>query len=841
MASGSMSSGSAIDSQGSLAILETLPHWFEPLAGLGCWTIEPASGATLMEAAIHCSRHALRLLGQEARPPATVADLISLCHGDDQQTLRGLLQRLVISDLGRRGACCCRLGEVSPSRSIRLDVELLGGAEGPLLVGTVRDGYGAAAGLVEAPCQSQQPDAVAIAANVGSWDWDIASNQLVWDSVMVRLYGWCPEQWAGTYQAWIGAIHGQDRDRVDAEIQAALRGESQFASRFHVVWPDGSLHQLLALSHTSGDPQGRPMRMLGVTIDLTDQLAQEQALSQARFERQSSQAAETEDLALFRQSMRSAPVGMALCDPQRQLLLQVNPSLCLFFARKEAELLASSWHDLTHPDDLDSDQALASQLLSGQLNSYRIRKRFLRPNGSIVWGDLSVAAMRHPDGRPNLILNQIIDISEMVHAQAQLKEQQLQLRSTLDSLLDPHVLLDVVRDHAGVVRDFRFADANETALHVLQATKEKLLGSSFLTILPGINHSPLMTLLRQAVASGDYLVLDDVEDPTGVLVPGNGFIELRAIRVNGVLSLTWRDVTERHQMMQRIAASEQQHRLLTENASDVVMLVRQGIIEWISPSLNRMLGWSPGRWVGHPFEQFVHREDLGLAKQCCREEHHGGSRVTRLRLRDSLGQHHWVEAHSSAIFSEVGLPDGIVASFRTVDQEVASEQELERRARFDDLTGLVNRSEMLERFRILLTSRPRRVPMAILFIDIDQFKHINDTYGHAGGDCVLKTMAQRIHQTIRKRDWAARIGGDEMLVVLYGLNELGQAMAIGEKLRLAAHLPIDFAAQQITVSISVGVTLATSAESVDAIIARADKAMYLAKQQGRDQVMAIPA
>ena len=226
-----------------------------------------------MEAAIHCSRHALRLLGQEARPPATVSDLIALCHRDDQQTLRGLLQRLVISDLGRRGACCCRLRAESPSRSIRWEVELLGGVDGSFLVGTVRDGKGAAAGLGEVPCQSQQPDAVAIAANVGSWDWTISTNQLAWDSVMVRLYGSCPEQWAGTYQAWLGAIHGQDRDRVDAEIQAALRGESQFASRFHVVWPDGSLHQRLALSHTSFDPQGRPMRMLGVTIDLTDQLA----------------------------------------------------------------------------------------------------------------------------------------------------------------------------------------------------------------------------------------------------------------------------------------------------------------------------------------------------------------------------------------------------------------------------------------------------------------------------------------------------------------------------------------------------------------------------------------
>ena len=100
-------------------------------------------------------------------------------------------------------------------------------------------------------------------------------------------------------------------------------------------------------------------------------------------------------------------------------------------------------------------------------------------------------------------------------------------------------------------------------------------------------------------------------------------------------------------------------------------------------------------------------------------------------------------------------------------------------------------------------------------------------------------MVQRINKALRKRDWAARIGGDEMLVVLYGLNDLGKAIAIGEKL-LAAHQPIDFGAQQIKVSISVGVTLAASAESADSIIARAEQAMYLAKRHGRDQIMTVP-
>ncbi len=726
------------DGLGRPAPLAGLPHWLEPLAGLGCWTIGLAPERPLVAQSIAFSAHALELLGRQGKPPGTVADLVALCADADQATLLAQLGHLVNAGPGRPQRWCCRWAEPAHLDWLCFAAELQHGAEFPLLVGTLRPGGGAAAG-------------------------------------------------------------------------------------------PGSPGQ--AAAGPSGPPLGPGTR------DMELDRHQAQALLDLR----TVQDAHAQDQALWQVAMDTAPIGMALWDPEAECFDQVNPALCLFLGRSQPELMASSWQALTHPDDRAAEEALARELGLGRLQSYRLRKRFVRPDGVVVWGDLSVAAIRHGNGRLRLLLKQVIDLSEWVQLQAQLKDQHLQLRTTLDSLLDPHLLLDVVRDGLGVAIDFRLADANGTALHVLRSTREKVLGASLPKILPGLDPSPLMTLLRDVADHGGYRLLDDLADPTDRLVPGQGYLEVRVIRVHGALSLTWRDVTERHQMIQRMASSEQQHRLLTENASDVVMLLRRGLIEWISPVLDRMLGWSPGHWMGHRLEQFVHPEDLALARHCCMEDGLGPSRVTRLRLRDRAGQHHWVEAHSSSVASDAGLAPAIVASFRTVDREVASEAALERRARYDDLTGLVNRSEMLERFCRVLNARRGPMSMAVLFIDIDAFKSINDRHGHAGGDRVLKTVAERIHRTIRKRDWAARIGGDEMLVVLSGLTDLAKAMAIAETMRAAVQIPIAFGPEQIAVSISVGVTLASSEDSVEALIARADHAMYQAKQQGRDQVIAIPA
>ena len=117
--------------QASAALLEGVPPWFESLVGLGCWTIEQAPEATLLASPLCCTSQALHLLGQDSNPLATVADLLALFHGDDQQVLAALLHRLVFSDLGQRGSCCCRLQAPLPIRPIRLSVWMSSAWAGP--------------------------------------------------------------------------------------------------------------------------------------------------------------------------------------------------------------------------------------------------------------------------------------------------------------------------------------------------------------------------------------------------------------------------------------------------------------------------------------------------------------------------------------------------------------------------------------------------------------------------------------------------------------------------------------------------------------------------------------
>lgn len=189
----------------------------------------------------------------------------------------------------------------------------------------------------------------------------------------------------------------------------------------------------------------------------------------------------------------------------------------------------------------------------------------------------------------------------------------------------------------------------------------------------------------------------------------------------------------------------------------------------------------------------------------------------------------------------VATGDELSYTWRDVTARHRAGAELEQRARTDELTKLLNRREAFDRIRDLHGKTPRTGHgLAVLFVDFDKFKTINDTHGHAAGDEVLRVTADRIRSCLRHDDdLGARVGGDEMMVVLHGVHGIADARCVADKLRALAAQPVAFDGGTIAATVSIGVALARPGESPETLVARADEAMYRAKNRGRNQVITI--
>jgi diguanylate cyclase (GGDEF)-like protein/PAS domain S-box-containing protein len=177
--------------------------------------------------------------------------------------------------------------------------------------------------------------------------------------------------------------------------------------------------------------------------------------------------------------------------------------------------------------------------------------------------------------------------------------------------------------------------------------------------------------------------------------------------------------------------------------------------------------------------------------------------------------------------------DGEFLSLLITVDDVTERVELERRALHDDLTGLPNRAALSEYLDYALRRRTPQ-PCAALFIDLDNFKTVNDRFGHAAGDDLLVDVAKQVRANLREGDIAARVGGDEFVVVCE-LDAVEHAFGVGERIRLAIQQGLDDASPASGVTASVGVAVARAGDDPDALIRRADAAAYIAKRSGKSR------
>lgn len=290
------------------------------------------------------------------------------------------------------------------------------------------------------------------------------------------------------------------------------------------------------------------------------------------------------------------------------------------------------------------------------------------------------------------------------------------------------------------------------------------------------------------------------------------------------------------------AEVEARYRILADNAVDVVVQISDDLrVVWTSPSLTAAFGDSPGQWLGSDFLAHIHPDDVDKFAVDLQEIASKQQVIaSRFRVRTVDGRYHWVEGHGKPYVNAQGNIDGIIGPMRVADDKVEAERKLKRLARFDTLTGLVNRAETLSRLESALTgSRTPGTQLGVLFCDIDRFKAVNDTWGHAIGDAVLLNVAERTSQCVRHGDTVGRAGGDEIIVLLPGLKSLDEASQIAEEIRVRNAEPIHQSGNTIHVTISIGATLAIPGESPAELTARADAAMYQSKHGGRNRVTTI--
>jgi diguanylate cyclase (GGDEF)-like protein/PAS domain S-box-containing protein len=251
------------------------------------------------------------------------------------------------------------------------------------------------------------------------------------------------------------------------------------------------------------------------------------------------------------------------------------------------------------------------------------------------------------------------------------------LQAMWDNQIDPFALLEAVRDESGALIDLRYVEANSAAISYHAITREELIGATMLHFYPGLKDNGPLADYFATVETGVPVVLDDYAYDNEVKGEPRWY-DLRAVQVGDGIALTWRDVTDRHATLQELAASQAHYRLLAEHSADlVVQFTVGGEIEWVSPSVTEVLGWSPEEVLGHRGVEYAHPDDSKDVERDLASAAHLGAVSGRRRLRLVDDTYRWFSRTIQSIVDGDGQLVGYVAGYRDVHNEVESELSLE--------------------------------------------------------------------------------------------------------------------------------------------------------------------
>jgi diguanylate cyclase (GGDEF)-like protein/PAS domain S-box-containing protein len=631
-----------------------------------------------------------------------------------------------------------------------------------------------------------------------------------------RVLGYAEEELLG--RDWVDAmVPLAHRDEIRDCLYLVLSGqvEEEDERTFQVTTREGFQRMVQWQSQVLTTEGGLPVGMLLSGTDVTEQRAIEEALAEKEL--------------WLRSTFVALGEAVLILTPE-MAILDANPAAEAMFQMDQADLQGrpvSGLHvSAGHYDDFLARSKAAFKAGERALFELPLKRR----NGVIFPADQSVSLIKGDDGATLGVVNVIRDISDRKHAEAELKRSEEKFRRIFETIEEGYMVTDL----EGTV-----LMVNPATCRLLQFEESELVGRNIDTLYKGGGERLAFREALQAKGAIRGLQMTARrKDGTSIVIETNAHQVLNHRDEPVALEGTFRDITRRIEAEKVLRESEKQYRAFFENNHAIMLLT--------DPKSERIIDANPAAedFYGYPIEVMrtmnlsqinaLDRDEMFTEMRRSMDE---GRTYFILRHRLAGGEMRDVEVYSGPIM--VQGAQRLYSVIHDVTKRIELEQEMKLLATTDALTGANNRHQFFSLGGVEVQRAKRYdLPLTVLMLDIDYFKSINDTYGHAAGDLVLKALSASVSSLLRAPDIFGRLGGEEFAVILpqTGIEEGAE---VAERLRSTlAGLAVDVGDETVSFTVSVGVTRVRAGDkTVEAVLNRADEALYKAKRMGRNRVV----
>ena len=419
-----------------------------------------------------------------------------------------------------------------------------------------------------------------------------------------------------------------------------------------------------------------------------------------------------------------------------------------------------------------------------------------------------------------------------------LRKSEARYRTVLDAAFDAIVVITP----DGIVRWF-----NRGAERIFGHCAEEVIRQPVTLLMPERYRELCVAGLHRYLRTGEARVVGGTTELVGLRKDGSEFpieMSLGETHEDGerLFTSVIRDITERKRFEEALERLSHQHEMVLEAAGEGIFgLDRHGNVTFVNPAASDMTGWSTQELLGWPMHNLLHHTKPDGAPYPSAEcPIYAAFTTGTTHSRDDEvfwrkdGTSFPVEYTSTPIFENSEIV-GAVVTFRDITERKALEKQLHHQAFHDPLTGLPNRALFMDRLEHAITRANRRgSKVAVLFMDLDNFKVINDSLRHKAGDQLLVAVAERLQAGLRPEDTAARLGGDEFTILVEDIANVGEVVQIAERIANRLQPPFALEEQEVFVSASTGIVLNSASQEQPADLLRhADLAMYRAKHRGK--------